>query len=410
MTKKMHLKNHDVRKRYWFINTCISIVLRFSFLFREKNLWVFGAWEGERFDDNSRYLYEYIIENKKDINAVWITKNEKVMEELSKKNWPVLLCDSHKGRKVMLRAGAAFYTNGLDDFSKICYLYGATIVHLGHAAAAIKKTGIYVNQYPNFACKKYLKALKDALFSWYYFTYVIATSEESANSKMKTYGVPRGKVIITGMPRNDVLLHYNVDKRYVIKHKDADVYRYILYLPTYRLYNNSVVEELMESLNADEMFLELLKKKKYKLLIKRHNADLSQCDFCGKNDFVKFLKSDDISSTQELLAITDILITDYSSCMIDFALTMRPVILYAPDYVQYNFDNGIIEDWDVVYKSEAVLKSPSSLKKELSKLLTTKNNNLDFNTMINDLYQDKTIEETVFSKNVCECICKKLGI
>ena len=51
---------------------------------------------------------------------------------------------------------------------------------------------------------------------------------------------------------------------------------------------------------------------------------------------------------QEIMAISDILITDYSSTIWDFGLTNRPCFLYMPDLEQYansrNF-NIPIEEW-----------------------------------------------------------------
>ena len=43
---------------------------------------------------------------------------------------------------------------------------------------------------------------------------------------------------------------------------------------------------------------------------------------------------------QELLAASDCLITDYSSCAFDFMLTRRPVFLFATDVQQYDMERG----------------------------------------------------------------------
>ena len=43
---------------------------------------------------------------------------------------------------------------------------------------------------------------------------------------------------------------------------------------------------------------------------------------------------------QELLAAADMLITDYSSCMFDFALTGKPCLLYATDVGEYIKDRN----------------------------------------------------------------------
>ena len=47
---------------------------------------------------------------------------------------------------------------------------------------------------------------------------------------------------------------------------------------------------------------------------------------------------------QELLYASDILVTDYSSSMWDFALTGKPCFLYAPDLVQYDLKRGFYTD------------------------------------------------------------------
>ena len=43
---------------------------------------------------------------------------------------------------------------------------------------------------------------------------------------------------------------------------------------------------------------------------------------------------------QELLCASDVLVTDFSSSMWDFALTGRPCFLYAPDIQQYIDERG----------------------------------------------------------------------
>ena len=42
---------------------------------------------------------------------------------------------------------------------------------------------------------------------------------------------------------------------------------------------------------------------------------------------------------QELLLVSDMLITDYSSLMFDYAETRRPCFLYAPDIEEYQRDD-----------------------------------------------------------------------
>lgn len=37
---------------------------------KNKNIWVFGAWRGQLYADNAKYLFEYVTENKKDIRPI----------------------------------------------------------------------------------------------------------------------------------------------------------------------------------------------------------------------------------------------------------------------------------------------------------------------------------------------------
>ena len=46
------------------------------------------------------------------------------------------------------------------------------------------------------------------------------------------------------------------------------------------------------------------------------------------------------SDMQELLAISDIVITNYSSCIYDFMLTYRPAFIYASDVQKYDNNRG----------------------------------------------------------------------
>ena len=49
---------------------------------------------------------------------------------------------------------------------------------------------------------------------------------------------------------------------------------------------------------------------------------------------------------QELLSKADVLITDYSNTMFEFALTGRPVFLYAPDYREYADSRGMYFEYE----------------------------------------------------------------
>ena len=69
-----------------------------------------------------------------------------------------------------------------------------------------------------------------------------------------------------------------------------------------------------------------------------------------KEEIIKFKDLENIkqvigdSDTQELLYITDVLITDYSTIFHDFLLLNRPILLYTYDYDEYVSKRGIYYD------------------------------------------------------------------
>ena len=68
-----------------FYETVIFILIDFNYFFSfiipiDKNLWVFGAWFGEKYADNSKYLFEYVNENHTEIRAVWLTQNHATLK------------------------------------------------------------------------------------------------------------------------------------------------------------------------------------------------------------------------------------------------------------------------------------------------------------------------------------------
>ncbi len=53
----------------------------------------------------------------------------------------------------------------------------------------------------------------------------------------------------------------------------------------------------------------------------------------------------DRTDINDLLPATDILVTDYSSSVIEFALLRRPIVLLVPDLADYERDPGLYLDY-----------------------------------------------------------------
>ncbi len=60
--------------------------------------------------------------------------------------------------------------------------------------------------------------------------------------------------------------------------------------------------------------------------------------------FEKVVSASNYPDMQELLSAADMLITDYSSSIWDFALTQKPCILFTPDLKDYDIERGFYTD------------------------------------------------------------------
>ena len=71
--------------------------------FRDKTLWVFGCWMGKKYDDNAKFLFEYVSKNHPNIRCVWLTREESVACKVRELGYEAYLSSSFKGVMTSLR-------------------------------------------------------------------------------------------------------------------------------------------------------------------------------------------------------------------------------------------------------------------------------------------------------------------
>ncbi|MED1205205.1 CDP-glycerol glycerophosphotransferase family protein [Heyndrickxia acidicola] len=142
-----------------------------------------------------------------------------------------------------------------------------------------------------------------------------------------------GEILEQGTPRNDAFFLNTEDTKANVQNElniSSDT-RIVLYAPTFRknhslqAYNidyQAVLDKLNEKFGGEWIFL---------VKLHPHLHELSQ-QLLG-NSHVKNVTG--YHDTQELLMASDILISDYSSLIFDYAITRRPCFLYIPDQEEY---------------------------------------------------------------------------
>jgi CDP-glycerol glycerophosphotransferase len=164
-------------------------------------------------------------------------------------------------------------------------------------------------------------------------------SEATTEVYMKTFGLECGIFIKTGLPRNDILFAAPGNVQIDIP-EDKKV---MFYCPTWRNAKYKMpfmldIARLKEKFGQD-----------YVLLIRAHVGKHDWIDADGKpfdinDDFV--IDVGQYPNISELYLASDIFITDYSSAVFDFALTKKPVILFAYDLEDYKQNTGFCIDYE----------------------------------------------------------------
>ena len=143
----------------------------------------------------------------------------------------------------------------------------------------------------------------------------------------------KGEILVQGSPRNDPLVFPDPKKIAMIweRLKLPFGVRILLYAPTFR--NAYSEREQPVSLNLKRVLdkLQASTGEKWLCLLRAHdlNKGLSGVQDARVRDVTEWPDSD------ELLLVTDLLISDYSSIVGDFILLDRPLILFQPDLEAY---------------------------------------------------------------------------
>ncbi|MCQ4635274.1 CDP-glycerol glycerophosphotransferase family protein [Anaerovorax odorimutans] len=250
-----------------------------------------------------------------------------------------------------------------DVFDYIGFMHvrkGQEICQLWHGAGAYKRFGFsrLKNEKGNLRIhkgyRKYAKA--------------ITSADSIRECYAEAFDIDIGKVRATGIPRTDIFF----DKAYIGR-KKTELYnefpqfrgkKVILFAPTYRGTKVRDAAYNFDMINLKEIYQQL--GDEYVFVFKWHPAAYNNILLQGKdvynlegfNDFYMDLSQN--RDINDLLLITDVLITDYSSVIFDYLLVDKPIVYYTYDLEEYSADRGIYYPFeDYVYG--AVVRTQAGL-------------------------------------------------
>jgi CDP-glycerol glycerophosphotransferase len=228
--------------------------------------------------------------------------------------------------------------------------------------------------------------------------YWISSNADNTRLYKNFFWYHGGEILEVGSPRNDIFFNITNEQKKLLKKKfNIKDEKIVVYAPTFRK-NNSFDAYDLNLIKLTEI-LEQEWGGKWKLVIRLHPRLLEKSNtFIQYNE--KIIDGTKIEDIQELLAITDLLITDYSSIALDYMITRNPVIIYASDIDEYK------KDRDFHLKLEDTPFPVAISQKELEKII--KEFNLQtYQYKLNDFINEfKFFDDGTASQKIVKLICK----
>jgi len=219
---------------------------------------------------------------------------------------------------------------------------GTTIIQTWHACGAFKKVGYSVLD-KSFGVDEAL-ARRVRIHSNY--DVCLVASQAAAPHYAEAFRQPLERFVSRlGIPRTDVFFgeerlartRETVRRRYGL----TDDRRVILYAPTFR------GDSVTDAHATDDLDLGVLRAslgEDHVLLVRLHPFVRSRTTIGP--DLAGFaIDVSDHPDINELMLVSDVLITDYSSAIYEFALLRRPMVFFAPDYEAYERERGFYFDY-----------------------------------------------------------------
>lgn len=309
----------------------------------DPKLVIFESFFAKKYACSPRAIYEYMLQNPEynEYRFVWAFRKPDEYQWLED-NGRTTLVQYDSKRYFEYYAEAKYWvTNSRlpeeilrkEDQVYIQCWHGTPLKRLGYdiegpGGNTLGSTKKVRKQYSNDA-KRYSYMLSPSPF---------CTEKFTSAFNLKELFPERNIIVEEGYPRNDFLSNFTEKDVEQIKErlelpKDKKV---ILYAPTWRDNQHVLGKGFTLDVQLDLKEMQKALGDEYIVLMRLHYLIANHLDLEGVQDFAYDVsKLDDIN---DLYAISDMLITDYSSVFFDYAILKRPMMFYMYDLEEYKND------------------------------------------------------------------------
>ncbi|WP_287622617.1 CDP-glycerol glycerophosphotransferase family protein [Parabacteroides sp.] len=311
----------------------IKCLLKVFFVFPIKeNVVLFSAYSGKSYSCNPKYITEEILRKNVNLDLVWAFIKPKEMGDLNDK---IRTIRFKSLKYIYYSCTAKVIVDNVEGWSILPRRKNQYVINTWHGGGAYKGVGLQRKDSSAQTDRNMIR--KNERVSIYLSSSRVFTELTLRNSFRFN-----GEVINCGMPRNDILIKNNLECKNMIKCKlnIEKTTKIVLFAPTFRHDT-----KYQYSLNYS-VVLNALKERfggEWLLLVRAH--------YYVNEEMMDSRVAMNVSAypdMQELLLISDVLITDYSSSIWDFSLMKKAGFLFMPDYNDYMDERSFytpISEW-----------------------------------------------------------------
>ncbi|MFC1433173.1 CDP-glycerol glycerophosphotransferase family protein [Streptacidiphilus sp. N1-3] len=285
---------------------------------------LYDTFSGRQFSDSPRAVFEELLRRDAPVEHIWVVRDQQIelppgtrSVAVNSEEWYEALATS---RYIVANSHQMHWFRRREGQVLVQTWHGTPLKKIAHDIGAVQ-----------FADPKYLDKVAEETPNW---SFLVSPNRFSTPIFRRAFQF-EGEILESGYPRNDLL--YAVDPAERIKKIRERIglpegKKVVLYAPTWRddqFYGQGrykfdfriELKEAAEALAEDHV-----------LLVRKHSNIVDSVP--GAGDGFVF----DVSSypeIAELFLISDVLVTDYSSLMFDFAHTGRPMLFFTYDLDHY---------------------------------------------------------------------------
>lgn len=360
------------------LSVILNVLFRFQKVDSQKIIFETG---NDKVEGNPLAIYEYIKNNcPNDFKTIWFVKKNMDVSKLD----PLDVVYYRTWKYFKHLSSARYWIRSHSVGSLLKKKPNQIYIQTWHGGGAFKKCGYDIEEQPNLGPKDHVK-------EWDYY---IASDTYNASMIQTSTGYQK-EIRVLGLARSDEIVTMKFSqtesiKNAVLNDLSDTKKNIILYAPTFRekdIADNRVQLPIEELGCLDNCIILIRLHPWVKQFINHSQLCENMIDVSG------------YPNVQDLLLISDCLITDYSSIIFDYALLNRPMLFYVYDYDEYMKERtGFYLDFKTELPGLSVRTQQELIEhlKDLTKLKTSSKHKLDiFNKKYNSLNDGNVCERIV---------------